>query len=337
MRFPLTLLAPSSWFLAALLAVCAPAAVSAQDPPAAVHGEYLLTVGPTNFVETDTDLFVDVSVTAEAINDDGGAGYVAAVLCYSVAVSYVGVTASDADVWLASGSSPANLATVLTLAVEVDSGGGGSGLFRGLVVAGDNLVEPTEFFDLQVGGNGRVEVGNACHPPVSPVPLPIRAYSFSISDDDAGDAPPVEGEYQLSFGSTTLVETDTDLFVDLSVDVDAVNADAGGGYAVGLLCYSVRVSYAGATASAADVWLASGSSAADRVSVLSLVVEVDAQGAGSGLFRGLVLAGDDLVEPTEFFDLQVGAPARVPLPLTRISAVGLRAVSVSPCDDLLRR
>ena len=312
MRFPLTLLAPLSWSLVALLAVCAPATVSAQEPTP-VDGEYVLTLGPTTFVETDTDLFVDISVSVDAVNDDSGAGYRPALLCLSVALSYVGATASDADVWLASGSSTVDRVSVLSLAVEVDAQGGGSSLFRGLVIAGDDLVEPTEFFDLQVGGSGRVAVGHACPPPVFPLRLPVHSHSFTISDDDSGDEPPVEGEYLLTFAPTTLVETDTTLFVNITVDANAVNADSGGRYADGLLCYSVRVSYVGTTASDADVWLASGSSTADRVSVLSLVVELDAQGGGSGLLRGLVVAGDNIVEPTEFFDLEVGDPARVPL------------------------
>ena len=154
-----------------------------------------------------------------------------------------------------------------SLAVEVDAQGGGSSLFRGLVIAGDDLVEPTEFFDLQVGGSGRVAVGHACPPPVFPLRLPVHSHSFTISDDDSGDEPPVEGEYLLTFAPTTLVETDTTLFVNITVDANAVNADSGGRYADGLLCYSVRVSYVGTTASDADVWLASGSSTADRVSV----------------------------------------------------------------------
>ena len=229
------------------------------------------------------------------------------------AISYVGATVSDADVWLASGISTADRVSVLTMAVEVDAQGGGFGLFRGLVIAGDDLVEPTEFFDLHLGAVGRVNLGDACHPPVFPLRLPVRPYSFSIVDDDSVVEPPVEGDYQLTFDPTLLVETDTHLFVDLSVEATAVTDDAGGGYVGGLLCFSVRLSYVGATASDADVWLASGSSPNERVEVLSLVLELDRDGGGSGLFRGLFVAGDNLVEPTEFFDLQVGAPAHVPL------------------------
>ena len=310
MRFPLPLPAPLSACLVALLLVCAPAPLAAQ-----VLGDYALTLSPTRLVETDDDMFVDISVTANATNDDGGDGFIPRILCLSVAVSYSGGTASEADAWLASGSSTADRASVLTMVVETDRDGGGSRVFRGLVLAGDDLVEEPEFFDLLVGGITSVGLEEPCDPPVLPVPRPVRTFPFTITDDDDGDEPAVEGEYTVTFTPTTFAETDSDDFVDVSVDVAVTGtADAPGGYVPGVLCYAVRVSFTGATASAADVWLAGGSSPADRVSVLTMAVEVDRGGSGAALFNGLVVAGDNLVEQTEFFDLEFGGvPARVPL------------------------
>ena len=315
MRFPLP---PTAVLLLAVSAVLvsAPPAAHAQEDP--VAGVYDLTFVPVDLIETDVDRFVSIDVDATARNASTS-GYEPALVCYPYRVSYAQVTASAADVWVTSGTDPtAAGGTIGWVSVAADGDGGGAGAVYGLVVAGDALVEPVEFFDLFLGSPTRHTDGTSTcgAAPASVTGFHARA-RFRILDDDQdddeddpSDGVPVAAGYSLALQPTAIDETDVDVLVRIDVTAAAVE-ESEAGYVPGLLCYPYRLSHAQTSAGPDDVWVVAGDDPGGVRGVFGWVsVVVDAGGGGVGFVHGLVVAGDDLVEAEEFFDLVLGPPSR---------------------------